>query len=576
MPTPHDSDWQGDSVPPADMEDVNALMDTNIDYETDWTFARSILIDSLSQLDISILQSAFFEVENLKNFLDLYLKHYHPHFPIIHHPTLSVIACQPLLLIAILDLGSAMSTDETLFHLGQKIHHSLRLIILNSGHFEPPISLWCLQALLLVQAYGKMISSRKNYEMAHIFHGTIITMMKRGSIYLTASTAQSSDPNELPEASWRRWISRESWRRTAFFAFVMDAQHACVFGHSPVLSVIDMRIALPCLESLWECTSAETWQGMNQPEPSAPHFLPTLKSLLRENVVPAYCSEYARFVLLHGLMSLQTHLQAGTRLTLGIEMGRSSATTRVQELIQHCGSENSGGGSVDGIPAWADTIDAALDTWSTSLFSLQPSLCLEAARPLHRVAQITLHVSLLDIHTVAVDPLLPPDLPQQSSAFTTSLANSKTAKALVRLRRWACTDSARSACRYALILVKETMFSGRRYLAREDNVAPRPWCLYIAVLTLWVYGLVTAGPASDGEMTPGAEEYMIRMTRAMNQAGAAKSHVGGTKQIAGLIRAMRDALMGCRWELLQEAHLVLRRLGGETVASPGDDKKTLI
>jgi hypothetical protein len=120
------------------------------------------------------------------------------------------------------------------------------------------------------------------------------------------------------------------------------------------------------------------------------------------------------------------------------------------------------------------------------------------------------------------------------------------------------------------------MFSGRRYLAREDNVAPRPWCLYIAVLTLWVYGLITEGPAPDDEITAGAEEYMIRMTRAMQQTNPTRPIIGGTNQIAGLIRAVRDALTGCRWELLQEAHLVLRRLGGETLFDAGGDGKTLI
>lgn len=114
------------------------------------------------------------------------------------------------------------------------------------------------------------------------------------------------------------------------------------------------------------------------------------------------------------------------------------------------------------------------------------------------------------------------------------------------------------------------MFSGKRYLAREDNVAPRPWCLYIAMLTLWVRGLVTDDTAS------GAEEYMIRMTRAMLQANQTKNDFSGTKQIVGLIRAVRDALMGCRWGFLQEAHLVLRRLGGETVPEADGDQKTLI
>lgn len=397
--------------------------------------------------------------------------------------------------------------------------------------------------------------------------------MKRGSIYLTASTSHAPEPDEPPQASWRRWINEESWRRTAFFAFVMDAQHACVFGHSPVLSVIDMRIALPCLESIWECTSVEAWQTLNRPEMAALLFLPTLKSLLRENTVPSHCSEYARFVLLHGLMSLQTHLQAGSRLTLGIEVGKLQASARTHDLQQPVcpGSSNS-----RSAPVWANTIDAALDLWSTSLFSLQPSLCLEAARTLHRVAQITLHVSVLDIHALAMDPYFPfyhsrPNVDHGGCFF-----NSNTTKAMTRLHRWVTTDSARKACRYALLLVQETMFNGKRYSAREDNVAPRPWCLYIAVLALWVYGIVTEGPVSDVAKPTGAEDYMIRMTRTMQQAGPTKPTVGGTNQITGLIRAVRDALTGCRWELLQEAHLVLRRLGGETVLDAGGDSKTLI
>ncbi|KAF3396448.1 Zinc finger protein klf1 [Penicillium rolfsii] len=567
----------------ADEEALNNSIVSNTDQHNDWNFARSSILESLDQLDIRVLASPFFEVDNLKMFFDLYFKHYHPHFPIIHSATFSVIACHPLLLIAILNLGSAMAMDEVLFDFGQQVHHSLRLIILNSGIFEPPIPLWCLQALLLVQAYGKMISSRRNYEMAHIFHGTILTvgliqslMMKRGSIYLTASTSQSTEPSELPQISWRRWISEESWRRTAFFAFVMDAQHACVFGHSPVLSVIDMPIALPCLEPIWECPSAESWQALNRPEMAASLFLPTLKSLLRKNVVSPHCSEYARFVLLHGLMSLQTHLQAGSRLTLGIEVEKLNTYSRTPDPHQPDCLGNHDSSSYNRTPVWANTVEEALDTWSTSLFSLQPSLCLEAARPLHRVAQITLHVSVLDIHTLAMDPYSLSISSHLSINSGTSLANTRTTKAMTRLQRWAHTESARSACRYALLLVQETMFSGRRYLAREDNVAPRPWCLFVAVLTLWVYGLVTEGPVSDSGTTVGPEEYMIRMTRAMQQANPTNSVIGGTNEIAGLIRAVRDALTGCRWELLQEAHLVLRRLGGETLLDTGGDGKTLI
>jgi hypothetical protein len=114
-----------------DGEALNLPTDTNTDQDSDWAFARSNILESLNQLDIRVLTSSFFEVDNLKLFFDLYFKHYHPHFPIVHHATFSVMACHPLLLIAILNLGSAMAMDEMLFHLGQQVHHSLRLIILN-------------------------------------------------------------------------------------------------------------------------------------------------------------------------------------------------------------------------------------------------------------------------------------------------------------------------------------------------------------------------------------------------------------------------------------------------------------
>ncbi|CEL11298.1 hypothetical protein ASPCAL14401 [Aspergillus calidoustus] len=535
--------------------------------QDEWLIARSNIFDALAQLDTSILQSPFFDVVNLKMFYALYLEHYHPHFPIVHQPTLSAISCEPLLLIAILDLGSTIVSDDALFLVGQQVHNSLRQIVINSGMFEPPIPLWCLQALLLVQAYGKMISSRKNYEMAHIFHGAIITMMKRGSAYLAASTPRAPQPTDSVQQTWFRWISEESWRRTAFFAFVMDAQHACVFGHSPVLSVSDMQMALPCAESLWECTSPEGWQELrsqgqchsSSTENATPssssisYFLPALKSMIRGNIVPPSCSEYARFILLHGLMNLQTHLHAGSRLTLGIEVGKfhPKESVALTEGGEGGAARTATSNSETLVKPWAPLISSAIDSWSTCLFSLQPSVCLEAARPLHRIAHITLQISVIDIHTLAMDP----------DRLDSPVARNNYEKTRARMQRWCFSDSAHEAFRHALLLVQETMFSGRLYRARDDHIAPRPWCLYIAVLTLWVYGVITEGELPrDAAVKSSAEDYVIRMTSAL-QRGLASAV--GANRTDGLIRAARDALFGCRWELLEEARNVLTRIAGD-------------
>jgi hypothetical protein len=129
--TPCNSDNQAIMHSTEGVEELNLLLNANTDHENDWNIALSGILVSLSQLDVRILRSPFFDVGNLRMFYDLYFKHYHPQFPIIHQGTLSVTTCHPLLLIAILDLGSTMVTDETLFDLGQQVHHSLRLIILN-------------------------------------------------------------------------------------------------------------------------------------------------------------------------------------------------------------------------------------------------------------------------------------------------------------------------------------------------------------------------------------------------------------------------------------------------------------
>jgi hypothetical protein len=100
-------------------------------HQDEWVIARSNIFDALAQLDTGILHSPFFDVVNLKMFYALYLEHYHPHFPIVHQPTLSAISCEPLLLIAILDLGSTIVSDDELFLIGQQVHNSLRQIIIN-------------------------------------------------------------------------------------------------------------------------------------------------------------------------------------------------------------------------------------------------------------------------------------------------------------------------------------------------------------------------------------------------------------------------------------------------------------
>lgn len=94
-----------------------------------WAEVRANLLKALNSLTSDVLMSSFFYPNNLAGFWDLYFENYHPHFPILHKPTLDPVSASPLMVAAIVTLGSTLSGDAGHFDVANKIHDSLRYII---------------------------------------------------------------------------------------------------------------------------------------------------------------------------------------------------------------------------------------------------------------------------------------------------------------------------------------------------------------------------------------------------------------------------------------------------------------
>ncbi|KAL1983159.1 hypothetical protein VTN96DRAFT_409 [Rasamsonia emersonii] len=498
-----------------------------------WVAVRANLLTALNTLAPDILMSSFFYPSNLAHFYDLYFENYHPHFPILHKPTLDPMKAPPLLIAAIVTLGSTLSSDAAHFETSIKIHDSLRYIIFNTGDFEPPASLWCVQTLLLIQAHEKMFSTRKHHQLAHIFHGAIITLMKRGVAYSSVQSASSNRELTPLEQSWHQWIETQSSNRTAFFGFVMDAQHSFMFGHTCILSVHDVRLPLPCADSLWECDNVEEWSRLMRKTPESPGFLPVLKRLLGRTPIPPHCSAYARLILLHGLFSVTAHMKARDLATLGVGRMSSASSPRM--------------GPID---TWKDTLERAMDTWSFSLVSRSSSLALEASKPLYRMAYVAIYTDITDIHILAGAP----------SLLGTLLSANDRLRATARVRAWSDKQESKKALYHCLLLIQEIIFTGQQYRACTDNIALRPWSLYHAALILWAYGFMARERGFPPERRPSssAEEYLVRMLMLLRNDS---EEIGSAaQQTRELLQAVRETLEGCRWELLQEAYETLGRL----------------
>lgn len=93
------------------------------------TFPRDRILLALIGLPAHVLESSFFETQNLEQFMQTYWTCYNPHFSLLHKPTFSVQDAPPLLLVALLTLGATLSPDPEHYRVAEQIHDGLRWLI---------------------------------------------------------------------------------------------------------------------------------------------------------------------------------------------------------------------------------------------------------------------------------------------------------------------------------------------------------------------------------------------------------------------------------------------------------------
>jgi hypothetical protein len=176
----------------------------------------------------------------------------------------------------------------------------------------------------------------------------------------------------------------------------------------------------------------------------------------------AFCA-FSRFIILHGIFSLTKHMEA--RETTALDIGTNKLSLEDARSTHSASHSESGDG-------WRETLDRAIETWSFSLMSQEPSLCLEAARTLYRIAHVVLHVNLIDFH------IFTGALTSTPSLTGNEITPAAFARAKQRIQQWTAKPIAKKTLSHCFMMIQETLFSRRQYQASEDNIALRPWSLY--------------------------------------------------------------------------------------------------
>ena len=495
---------------------------------------------------------------------------------IVHKPTFSPDKAPSLLLIAIMAIGALcldkvygykVTQDST--ELSNFLTWHLRREIFSDYHSRPPAKLWVFQALLLLELYEKMYSTRGMHKQAHIHHATTITLMRRGSL-LTGSSALDSPPN-VTDKGWTRWITNEATRRTAFAAFVIDSTHATMFRHSAVMAVHEMRLSLPCDEALWTSTnSAEASLHTKGVKPIL--FLEGLERTLNGQEVRT--NSFGRTILMAGLLSVSWHMNQRDLQLKSLDVSQTlSRRDKWRILLTRA------------FDLWKTDFDRSLARNSEAIprpyinnGKQEESVVFENRTVLHHLAHIAIHVDIVDCQIFARAKRLLGRTIRSQDLNTTQYC----------MNNWAPTAKARDATWHTLQLLCTVLLpegSGQNvahgykdpsfeYSARDDVLLNRPWVLYFAALIVWCYGFTLEGPITTP--IPDAydfDEQVRDMRMYLRRLGGARSpeelkqmrHFNGC---SSLLIVLRSLFGKTRWELLYEAALLLNNciqlLGGQS------------
>lgn len=554
---------------------------------TDYAFKdkKEAILNGDRDLDSHVLS-----LRSLQNYIGSYWYHFHPQMPILHKPTFSADSAQNLLLCAIICIGASCldkmhgpDVTQAGAEFSNFLAWHLRGEIFKHGDFLPPARLWVFQTLLLLEIYEKMYSDRKLHERAHIHHATTLTLMRRGSSLIGRSTLDSPPtiqdektglmvPADLstslskdPEGWWNSWINNEATRRVAFAAFIVDSIHATMFGHGATMVAHEMKLALPCDESLWLATSsAEVSRIESKLQAQGTKtmtFFEGLKDTLKGK--PVRTNPFGRTAIMAGLLSVTWHMN------------------QRDVQIHHLGALKALGGK----DIWRGPLTKAFDSWkydfnqslgSENLNASYASnrldddtIIFESRTVLHHLAHMAMHVDIVSCQIFAKATRL--------LGRTTLPSDYEIAQKRIRLN-WAPRASARHATFYALkflrqVLILDSAASYRGshlggskmlcpYSARDDFLLNRPWVLYYAVLVVWSYGYALDGPlmAPPPLLTP--EQQHDDMKAFLNRVGGIQDprELERTEQrnsCLGLLYVLREKFKQCRWELLREAATLL-------------------
>ncbi|KAL5364146.1 fungal-specific transcription factor domain-containing protein [Aspergillus floccosus] len=425
--------------------------------------------------------ATFPTAQNLSTFVTTFFSFFQPIYPIFHRSTFNPNTCHWLVTVAVSAIGCQYAGLNEQHKYAQAFHEFLRRAINvekeNCRYDRSP--LWLLQASILNCIglfHGR--SERCGISAFSSFGDLVNLAMREG--LLGPSGIAGLHPSENLEQRWALWIEDEVRRRLGYLIWLLDCTLAYHFDSRPLLCLDDGQAALPSHESLWQANSALAWQRLLDDIPvitakeTPSLYDATLMMYIEKNLLP-WAGEFSQVLIIHALYHRMWEVGDYFRRPLSFWNPTAKKQSRDSAIP-------SGAVWLPGIPSYSKWRNSACDCldilhWSANS-TIAKAAGLEHPPVLHlHEARLILLTPFREIRTLAM--ALATDRVHWSDRHETLEWQ--------YILRWMKHDQYKA--RLAVIHSGNTFWHVRRYLA---NTFHEPVAVFLATLTLWVYGLCHA------------------------------------------------------------------------------------
>ncbi|GAA5982699.1 hypothetical protein JCM5350_006216 [Sporobolomyces pararoseus] len=520
---------------PFDMPSSHEPIDWSIYVDSD---TRTRVLDYLGPEWGSLRSDPRMSARNMTFYLDLFwVKMHETTAPAVHRASFRPNQAPTPLLLSMMLLGTYFAPLDA-YQLSVQLHPWFRGKVFCSPEFRPRAEIWLHQTVLLIVIFGKLCSTRMDHEMAHIFWSSCITLAKRSGLFSQLAIEIPHDKKDDVEFLWRAWIQEEVAKRLAQIMFAVDVEHAAFFRHSHTLSAFQVQLQLPCDEDLWDAPNALEWKRLNDEARPPIQFISALKACLTATHDPPSLNPFSRIAVLHGLLSVSQDLHWRDHV-----LGFSNQERRAQ--------------------TWRDMISSAYNTWKQrldgALVDASPATrqLLRASISLYATAQITFSIDIHELQIyagaqVALGLVVTP--PIYHAAET-------------RIRMWSSSKEGRASTWHASHFLRSCLMHWQQSTGDLAGCLHHRWAVYIACLAVFAFGRSTSGPPAmkAHNHQEAAMRYLDQMCTTTPDGLLA---VPNKQNCLDLCETVRDYISDTRWELVQEAGLILQKIGQGQPSAP--------